>query len=220
MTQPPGARTTMSQPQAFASSRPIARVVLASGNAGKLRELTTLLAPLGFELVSQSALGIDPPPETGTTFRDNALLKARHASSRTGLPAVADDSGIEVDALDGGPGIFSARYAREGASDLENLQKLLAELKHVPDGKRTARYRCVIVFVHDATDPAPVIAEGSWEGSIVQQPRGSAGFGYDPVFLPEGHGRTAAEFAAAEKNAVSHRGKALRLLLRKLGPRA
>jgi XTP/dITP diphosphohydrolase len=210
----------MTRPLPSASDRPIERLVLASGNAGKLRELGVLLAPLGFELLSQSALGVDPPPETGTTFRDNALLKARHASSRTGLPAVADDSGIEVEALGGRPGVYSARYARDGASDLENLNKLLEELKHVPEGRRNARYRCVIAFVRNATDPAPVLAEGSWEGSIVQQPRGSGGFGYDPAFLPEGHSQTAAELAAHEKNAVSHRGKALRTLVRKLGPRA
>ncbi|HEY3785468.1 MAG TPA: RdgB/HAM1 family non-canonical purine NTP pyrophosphatase [Steroidobacteraceae bacterium] len=210
----------MTRPLPSASDRPIERLVLASGNAGKLRELGVLLAPLGFELLSQSALGVDPPPETGTTFRDNALLKARHASSRTGLPAVADDSGIEVEALGGRPGVYSARYARDGASDLENLNKLLEELKHVPEGRRNARYRCVIAFVRNATDPAPVLAEGSWEGSIVQQPRGSGGFGYDPAFLPEGHSQTAAELAAHEKNAVSHRGKALRALVRKLGPRA
>lgn len=201
-----------------ASSRRIERIVMASANVAKLRELAALLAPLGLELMGQSALGVHSPPETGATFSDNALLKARHASSRTGLPAVADDSGIEVDALEGRPGVHSARYAGEGASDIENLRKLLDEMRDVPEGERTARYRCVIAFVRSATDPAPMLAEGIWEGQIVTLPRGSGGFGYDPVFLPMGHRRTAAELSPEEKNAVSHRGKALRALVRKLGP--
>lgn len=196
----------------------VQRVVLASSNAGKLRELASLLAPLGLELVGQSALGVASPPETGKTFLDNALLKARHAATGTGLPAVSDDSGIEVDALGGRPGVYSARYAGEGASDADNLRKLLEELRDVPEGKRRARYRCAIVFVRNAADAAPVLAEASWEGSIALQPRGSAGFGYDPVFVPAGQSRTAAEFAPEEKNQVSHRAKALRALIRKLGP--
>ena len=192
------------------------RLVLASGNAGKLRELTAILAPLGHELVPQSALGFDSPPETGTTFVENALLKARHASRLAHLPALADDSGIEVDALGGRPGVYSARYAGEGASDTQNLQKLLAELQGVSDERRTARYQCVIALVRKADDPAPLIAEGAWEGRILQAPRGSHGFGYDPIFLPAGLQLTAAELSAHDKNAVSHRGKALKALVAQL----
>src|SRR5579871_1808944 len=166
------------------------RVVLASSNAGKLRELVPLLAPLGFELVAQNSLGIDTPPETGSTFVENALLKARYAASRSGMPALADDSGIEVDALSGRPGVYSARYAGEHASDQDNLQKMLDELRSVPEAKRTARYRCVIAFVRNGEDASPVIAEGAWEGRIGTEPKGSGGFGYDPIFVPEGFDRT------------------------------
>jgi XTP/dITP diphosphohydrolase len=188
------------------------KAVLASSNTGKLRELAEILQPLGYELVTQSSLGIQTPPETGTTFAENALLKARHASRLSGLPALADDSGIEVDALDGRPGIYSARYAGEQATDAENLQKMLDELRDVPDPKRSARYQCVIAFVSDADDPFPLLAEGTWEGQILTEPRGSGGFGYDPIFRPVGLDSTAAELPAAEKNARSHRGKALRAL--------
>jgi XTP/dITP diphosphohydrolase len=188
------------------------KAVLASSNAGKLRELAEILQPMGYELVAQSSLGIDTPPETGKTFADNALLKARHAARLSGLPALADDSGIEVDALDGRPGIYSARYAGEGATDAANLQKLLEELRDVPDGRRTARYQCVIVFVSSADDPVPLLAEGTWEGHVLTEPRGSGGFGYDPIFRPAGLDVTAAELTPAEKNARSHRGKALRAL--------
>ncbi len=191
-------------------------IVLASGNAGKLRELTALLAPLGFELTPQNALGIETPPETGTTFVDNALLKARFASRHSGLPALADDSGIEVDALAGRPGVYSARYAGEGATDSQNLQKMLEELHGVAPGRRAARYQCVIVLVRDADDPRPVIAQGAWEGRIVDARRGSGGFGYDPIFVPVGFERTAAELTAQEKNAISHRGKALQALIKGL----
>src|SRR5215813_698444 len=146
------------------------RLVLASSNAGKLRELSAILAPLGHELVPQSALGFDSPPETGTTFIENALLKARHASRLAGLPALADDSGIEVDALNGRPGIYSARYAGEGASDEDNLRKMLAEMDGIPESKRTARYQCVIAFVATADDPSPVLAKGTWEGTLISHP--------------------------------------------------
>jgi XTP/dITP diphosphohydrolase len=192
------------------------RIVLASSNAGKLRELEALLAPFGLTLTPQSALGIDTPPETGTTFLANALLKARHAAGLSGMPALADDSGIEVDALQGRPGLHSARYAGEGASDADNLEKLLHELQTVPPEKRLARYQAVIVLLNDANDPNPVVAQGTWEGSITSTPRGSGGFGYDPIFLPSGFDRTAAELPAVEKNAISHRGKALRSLVAKL----
>ena len=191
-------------------------VVLASGNAGKLRELEGLLAPIGFTVTAQSAFGIETPPETGTTFLKNALLKARHAARLADSPALADDSGIEVEALQGRPGIYSARYAGEGATDIENLEKMLAALHGVPPAKRKACYQCVIVFISEASDPDPVVARGSWEGHITLEPRGSGGFGYDPIFLPAGFDRTAAELSAAEKNAVSHRGQALRALVARL----
>jgi XTP/dITP diphosphohydrolase len=186
------------------------RIVLASGNPGKLRELSALLAPLGLDLVPQSALGVESPPETGTTFIENALLKARHAARVTNLPALADDSGIEVDALGGRPGVYSARFAGEGASDHDNLQKLLAELHDVPAEFRQARYHCVIVFVRSYHDSVPVIAQGAWEGQIISAPRGTGGFGYDPIFVPAGLHITAAEMRPEDKNAVSHRAQALR----------
>jgi len=186
------------------------RTVLASGNAGKLKELTTILAPLGLELIAQSALGIDSPPETGSTFLDNALLKARHAAHASGLPALADDSGIEVDALDGRPGVRSARFAGEGASDADNLHKLLAELHDVPPEFRQARYHCVIAFVRRHDDPEPIVAHGTWEGRIALEARGSGGFGYDPIFLPADSPGTAAELEPAVKNEISHRAQALR----------
>lgn len=195
-------------------------VVLASGNAGKLREIGALLAPIGLSVMAQSAFGIETPPETGTTFLANALLKARHASRLSRLPALADDSGIEVDALQGRPGIYSARYAGEGASDRDHLEKMLKELHGVPPVQRTARYRGVIVFLMDPNDPRPIVAEGTWEGRIALEPRGSGGFGYDPIFLPAGFEVTAAELSAADKNAVSHRGQALRKLVEKLNPPA
>jgi XTP/dITP diphosphohydrolase len=188
------------------------KAVLASSNAGKLRELAAILAPLGYELIAQSSLGIDTPPETGTTFAANALLKARHAARVSGMPALADDSGIEVDALGGRPGVYSARYAGEHATDEANLCKMLEELRGVPPEQRAARYRCVIAFVSTADDPAPLIARGTWEGRILTQPRGTGGFGYDPIFQPAGLDVSAAELSAAVKNARSHRGEALRAL--------
>jgi len=160
----------------------MARVVLASGNPGKLREFSDLLAGKGFELARQSDFGIEPPPETGDTFLANALIKARNAARQSGLPAIADDSGIEVDALDGAPGVYSARYAGEGASDESNLVKLLEALKGVPDSRRGARYRCVIVYLRSPT-AAPAVFEGSCPGRILEEPDGTGGFGYDPLFL-------------------------------------
>jgi XTP/dITP diphosphohydrolase len=186
------------------------RIVLATGNAGKIREFSDMLGPLGFEFLPQSEFGIEPPDETGETFEDNALLKARYASARSGLPAMADDSGLEVDALGGAPGVRSARYAGEGAGDLANLKKLLEAMQSVPDGSRSARFRCVIALVRSADDPAPVLGRGVWEGVILHLPRGSGGFGYDPVFAPRGETRSVAELVAAEKHAQSHRGSALR----------
>ena len=189
------------------------RVVLASANPGKLRELSALLAPCALELAAQSDFGVDSPPETGTTFLENALIKARHAARAAGLPAIADDSGIEVDALDGRPGVYSARYAGEGAGDERNNALLIRELAGVPPARRGARYRAVIVFVRDADDPRPLIAAGTWEGRIAAAPAGAGGFGYDPIFEPAGETCTAAQLPAARKNALSHRGQALRALV-------
>ena len=191
----------------------MSRAVLASANPGKLREFAELLAPLAVQLIPQAELGIRPAAETGSTFLENALLKARHAAHHARLPALADDSGIEVDALGGRPGVWSARFAGEGSSDEQNLRQLLAELYDVPDGFRQARYQCVIVWVRAPSDLAPIIAQGTWEGSIAHTARGRGGFGYDPVFLPAGEHRTAAELSSIEKNALSHRGKALRALV-------
>jgi len=191
----------------------VTRAVLASANPGKLREFAALLAPFSMELIPQEQLGIRPAIESGTTFLENALLKARHAAHHAHLAALADDSGIEVDALGGRPGVRSARFAAQGASDAENLRHLLAELHDVPDGFRQARYQCVIVFVRTASDHAPLVAHGTWQGSIAHAPRGRGGFGYDPVFVPAGERRTAAELSSAQKNAVSHRGQALRALV-------
>jgi XTP/dITP diphosphohydrolase len=191
----------------------VTRIVLASSNPGKLRELAALLAPLRLELLPQADLGIAAPEETGTTFRENALLKARHAARHAGLPALADDSGLEVDALGGRPGVHSARYAGAGASDTANLERLLQELQATPDGERGARYQCVIACVHRAQDPQPLIATGTWAGHIVRVPAGSGGFGYDPVFVPAGETCTAAQLSAARKNAISHRALALHALI-------
>jgi XTP/dITP diphosphohydrolase len=196
------------------------RVVLASGNAGKLREFSELLSGTGLVLARQSEFGIVPPPETGTTFLENALIKGRNAARLTGLPAIADDSGIEVDALGGAPGVYSARYAGEDASDEANLSKLLGALDGLPDARRTARYRCVIVYVRTADDPHPLVGEGTWEGRIIPARRGSNGFGYDPSFVPAGDTRTVAEMPQDEKNLLSHRGQAMRAFLDAFGTRA
>ncbi len=187
--------------------------MLASGNAGKVREFAALLGARGLEIIPQTDFGIVTPEESGASFLDNALLKARHAAALSGLGALADDSGIEVDALDGRPGVWSARYAGPQASDADNLALLLRELAGVPDTQRGARYRCALVYVRHATDPDPVIATGVWEGRVLQAPRGSGGFGYDPVFRPDGFAVTAAEMPAAQKNSLSHRAQALRALL-------
>ena len=191
------------------------QVVLASSNPGKVRELSSLLVPLGWELVAQSQLGIEPVEETGSTFLENALLKARHAARLADLPALADDSGIEVDALGGRPGVWSARFAGEGASDAQNLEHLIAQMRAVPAPRRSARYRCVIVFL-PAPGAEPVIGEGVWEGQLLEAPRGHGGFGYDPLFLPRGLQLTAAELAPEVKDALSHRGQALQALRRAL----
>jgi XTP/dITP diphosphohydrolase len=193
------------------------RVVLATANPGKQREFATLLAPRGFELVLQSDLGIESVEETGNTFEDNALLKAHHAAAASGLPALADDSGLEVDALGGRPGVWSARFAGLGATDEQNNACLLAELEGVPDDRRTARYRCVLALVRSPGDTQPILAQGSWEGRIGHVPVGNGGFGYDPYFIPTGLNCTAAELSSVRKNALSHRGAALRDLIARLG---
>ena len=192
------------------------QLVLASGNAGKLRELSALLADLGYELLPQSDFGVPEAEETGTTFVENAIIKARNAAQHTGLPALADDSGIEVDALDGAPGVYSARFAGPGASDADNNALLVKKLRDVPAGERNARYRAVIVLMRHAADPSPLICEGSWAGQIQLEPAGEGGFGYDPYFyLPE-LGCTSAELTAEDKNSRSHRGQALRDLITRL----
>jgi XTP/dITP diphosphohydrolase len=191
----------------------VRKVVLASGNAGKLREMQSLLDGCGFEVLPQSAFGIESPHEDGASFVDNALIKARHAARLSGLPAIADDSGLAVDALAGRPGIHSARFAGPGAGSEANNARLLAELATVPAGMRDARFHCAMVFVRDADDPAPLVREGRWEGEIGFGPRGSGGFGYDPLFVVRGDGRTVAEMPAAEKNRVSHRAQALSALV-------
>ncbi len=193
--------------QTFAATGPISRVVLASGNAKKVCELSALLAGFGTEVIPQNVLGVTDADETGTTFEENALIKARHAAAATGLPAIADDSGIVVDALNGRPGVYSARYAGPDADDAENNAKLLSELEGITD--RRAHYVCVIAFVRSADDPDPILCNGRWDGEILTSPRGDGGFGYDPLFLVPTLGRTAAELDPAEKNRMSHRGQAL-----------
>lgn len=193
------------------------KVVLATGNAGKVRELAEPLAAFGLDIVAQTDLGVDAPEETGLTFIENALLKARHAAQLTGLPAIADDSGLAVEALNGAPGIWSARYAGEDASDRQNLDKLLVAMKDVPEDKRHAAFHCVLVYLRHANDPTPLVFHGRWPGVITREAHGEGGFGYDPVFLLPESGKTAAEMTKAEKLAVSHRGQALKQLLDALG---
>lgn len=188
-------------------------IVLASNNPGKVREFNALLADKQIEIAPQAQFGVSEVDETGLSFVENALLKARHAAQHTGLPAIADDSGIEVDALNGAPGIYSARYAGKGASDQENLEKLLADLKAVPEEQRTARFQCLMVYMRHANDPTPIICRGTWEGRILFAPRGSNGFGYDPIFFVPTHNCTSAELPSDVKNALSHRGQALHKLV-------
>lgn len=191
-------------------------LVLATSNPGKLRELQALLAPLAFEVRSLSAYTDATVAETGQTFVENAILKARHAAGIAGLPAIADDSGLEVDALHGAPGIRSARYAGAHASDADNLCKLIDELRGVPPVQRSARYRCALVLMRWESDPAPLVCQSHWEGRIIDAPRGTRGFGYDPIFELPDRGLTAAELPDAEKNRLSHRGQALRALVEQL----
>ncbi len=184
------------------------KVVLATGNPGKVRELADLLADFGLDVVAQTDLGVESAEETGLTFIENAILKARHAARITGLPAIADDSGLAVDALGGAPGIYSARYAGVDADDQQNLDKLLAALKDVAPGeRRAAQFHCVLVYLRHAEDPTPLVCHGSWGGEITEQAAGEGGFGYDPVFYVPELGQTAAELTREEKRAISHRGK-------------
>ena len=187
-------------------------IILASSNPGKVREINQLLAGLDIEVRPQSEFGVTDAEETGLTFVENAILKARHAAEPTGLPAIADDSGLEVDALNGAPGIYSARYAGSNASDRENLEKLLADIRDVPKAARTARFQCLLVYLRHAKDPTPLICQGTWEGSILFEPRGANGFGYDPVFYVPTNDCSSAELAPEIKNSLSHRGQALRSL--------
>ncbi|MDO4709876.1 MAG: RdgB/HAM1 family non-canonical purine NTP pyrophosphatase [Pseudomonadota bacterium] len=192
------------------------RLILASHNPGKLAELQALLGPLGFDLTPQSALGIDEPEETGLSFVENAILKARHAARISGLPALADDSGLCVDALGGAPGLYSARYAGVHGEHAANIDKLLHELRNVPQAGRGARFVCVLALVRHADDPEPLIAEGRWSGRILEQRAGEGGFGYDPVFFVPERGLSAAELDADDKNRISHRARALAALCEKI----
>lgn len=192
------------------------KVVLASGNRGKLAELGALLADAGLELVPQGALGIADPVEDGHTFVENALIKARNAARRSGLPALADDSGLIVDALGGAPGLISAHYAGVHGDAAGNIAKLLAELQGVPAERRTARFYCCLVLLRHAEDPQPLIAEGEWPGLILDAPRGDGGFGYDPVFFDPATGVGAGEMPPGQKNPISHRGRALAVLKARL----
>jgi XTP/dITP diphosphohydrolase len=192
------------------------KLVLASGNRGKLKEFADLLQNRGFAVHAQSEFGLDSADETGLTFVENALIKARHVCQQTGLPALADDSGIEVDALNGAPGIYSARFAGLNASDADNNAKLLQELAEVSDELRTARYHCVLVLMRHANDPTPLICQGAWEGRILREPVGEGGFGYDPLFFVPTHNCSAAQLDKAEKNRISHRAIALQSLLQSL----
>ena len=191
----------------------MSKVVLATGNPGKVREMSALLAEFGLEVLPQSDFNIVEADETGTTFIENAIIKAKHAAALTGLPAIADDSGLAVDALQGVPGIYSARYAGVDASDRDNLLKLLDALKGVPAAQRTARFHCVLVYMTHAEDPTPLVCHGTWDGVITEQPSGEDGFGYDPIFFVESEGCTSAELSKQRKSELSHLGQALTKLL-------
>ena len=188
-------------------------IILASSNKGKVREINQLLTGLDIKVRPQGELGVADADETGLTFVENAILKARNAADHTGLPAIADDSGLEVDALNGAPGIYSARYAGTGASDEANLEKLLEDIRDVPEAERSARFQCLLVYMRHANDPTPLICQGTWEGRILFEPHGENGFGYDPVFYVPSHDCASAELSPEVKNSLSHRGQALRLLV-------
>jgi XTP/dITP diphosphohydrolase len=197
-------------------SRLLKKVVLASGNKGKLKELQSRLGELGFEVLPQSQFNIPDAIETGLSFIENSILKARHAAKLSGLPAIADDSGLEVDYLQGQPGIYSARFSGDNANDKTNNAKLLELLAGVPDSKRGARFQCVLVFMRHENDPTPIVCQGSWEGTILQQAQGENGFGYDPLFFIAEKNCSSAQLPAEEKNQMSHRGKAMSLLIENL----
>lgn len=188
------------------------KIVLATGNQGKVREMADLLADFGFDVVAQSEFNVSEVAETGTTFIENAIIKARHAAKETGLPAIADDSGLEVDYLDGAPGVYSARYAGEHATDQQNLAKLLDAMKDVPEAQRTARFHCVLVLMRHENDPTPLVCHGSWEGRILTEAHGSNGFGYDPIFFVPEDNCASAQLEPARKKQLSHRGQALKKL--------
>lgn len=188
------------------------KIVLATGNQGKVREMADLLADFGFDVVAQSEFNVSEVAETGTTFIENAIIKARHAAKETGLPAIADDSGLEVDYLQGAPGIYSARYAGEDASDQQNLEKLLSAMQGVAEEERTARFHCVLVLMRHENDPTPIVCHGKWEGRILEQAHGSNGFGYDPIFFVPQENCASAELEPARKKQLSHRAKALQKL--------
>ena len=191
-------------------------IVLASGNKGKIKELDALLAPMGWQVRPQSEWQVEDAEETGLSFVENAIIKARHACEQTGLPSLADDSGIAVDALGGAPGIYSARFAGADANDADNIAQLLKALKDTPETERTARFICVLVYMQHANDPTPIICQGEWEGRILNAPAGQGGFGYDPVFFVPERECSAAELSADDKRMLSHRGKALAQLRRLL----
>ena len=189
------------------------KIVLATGNEGKVKEFKQMLLGQAFDVLPQSEFNVSDVEETGLTFVENAILKARHAAEISGLPAIADDSGIEVDALEGAPGIYSARFAGIGASDKDNLNKLLRDIDNVDDQLRTARFQCLLVMMRHATDPTPIICQGTWEGKLLRAPVGENGFGYDPIFWLNDLGCTSAELAPEKKHVLSHRGQALRQLV-------
>ncbi|OLQ86940.1 non-canonical purine NTP pyrophosphatase, RdgB/HAM1 family [Vibrio panuliri] len=190
----------------------MSKIVLATGNQGKVREMADLLSDFGFEVLAQSEFNVSDADETGTTFIENAIIKARHAAQETGLPAIADDSGLEVDYLKGAPGIYSARYAGQGASDEDNLNKLLNAMQGVPEEQRSARFHCVLVLMRHADDPTPIVCHGKWEGRILTEAQGENGFGYDPIFYVPEDNCSSAQLEPARKKQLSHRGKALKAL--------
>lgn len=190
----------------------MSKIVLATGNQGKVREMADVLSDFGFNVVAQSEFNVSDVAETGTTFIENAIIKARHAAKETGLPAIADDSGLEVDALNGAPGVYSARYSGEGATDQKNIDKMLTAMEGIPAEKRTARFHCVLVLMKHENDPTPLICHGSWEGHITTEQQGENGFGYDPIFWVSEDNCSSAELEPARKKQLSHRGKALKKL--------
>lgn len=192
------------------------KVVLATGNKGKVKELAVMLAGLGFEVLPQSEFAVTDVAETGSTFVENAIIKARHAAKHTGLPAIADDSGLAVHALGGAPGVYSARYSGDQATDQSNITKLLNVMADIPTEKRQATFLCVLVFMRHAEDPTPIICQGEWRGEIMTSQLGESGFGYDPIFWVESQKCSSAQLSAEQKNALSHRGKALKMLLAQL----